>query len=70
MKFSIDRSDLLRSLGHVHTIVERRNTIPILANVLLKAEDGVLFLNTTDMDLEVTERARHLRVLICELPRR
>ena len=55
MKFSIDRSDLLRALGHVHTIVERRNTIPILANVLLKAEDGILFLNTTDMDLEVTE---------------
>ncbi len=55
MKFSIDRSDLLRSLGHVHTIVERKNTIPILANVLLKANDGVLFLNTTDMDLEVTE---------------
>lgn len=55
MKFSIDRSDLLRSLSHVHTIVERKNTIPILANVLLKADDGVLFLNTTDMDLEVAE---------------
>ncbi len=55
MKFSIDRSDLLRSLGHVHTIVERRNTIPILANVLLKVEDDTLFLNTTDMDIEVTE---------------
>ncbi|TVQ84176.1 MAG: DNA polymerase III subunit beta [Micavibrio sp.] len=55
MKFSIDRSDLLRALSHVHTIVERRNTIPILANVLLKAEDGILFLNTTDMDLEVSE---------------
>lgn len=55
MKFSIDRSDLLRALSHVHTIVERRNTIPILANVLLRAEDGILFLNTTDMDLEITE---------------
>tara|TARA_R110002124_G_scaffold117499_2_gene274546 strand:- start:354 stop:1478 length:1125 start_codon:yes stop_codon:yes gene_type:complete len=55
MKFSIDRSDLLRALSHVHTIVERRNTIPILANVLLRAEDGILFLNTTDMDLEIAE---------------
>ncbi len=55
MKFSIDRSDLLRSLSHVHSVVERRNTIPILANVLLKAENGILSLITTDMDLEIIE---------------
>ena len=55
MKFTIDRADLLRSLNHVHSVVERRNTIPILANVLLKAEDDVLSLITTDMDLEIIE---------------
>jgi len=55
MKLSIDRAALLRSLSHVQSVVEKRNTIPILSNVLLKAEDGVLSLATTDMDLEIDE---------------
>ncbi|MBI1215723.1 MAG: DNA polymerase III subunit beta [Alphaproteobacteria bacterium] len=55
MKFTIDRADLLRSLNHVHSVVERRNTIPILANVLLHAADDSLSLTTTDMDLEIIE---------------
>lgn len=55
MKLSIDRSALLRALNHVQSVVERRNTIPILSNVLMKAEDGVLALSATDMDLEVNE---------------
>ncbi len=55
MKLSIDRSALLRALNHVQSVVERRNTIPILSNVLMKAEDGVLALSSTDMDLEINE---------------
>ncbi len=55
MKLSIDRAALLRSLGHVQSVVERRNTIPILNNVLMKAEDGSLNLSATDMDLEISE---------------
>ena len=38
MKLTIDRMSLLRPLGHVQSVVERRNTIPILANVVLRAE--------------------------------
>ena len=53
MKLTIERSALLRALGHVQSVVERRNTIPILSNVLLRAEDGKLALSATDMDLEV-----------------
>lgn len=55
MKLSIERAALLRALSHVQSVVERRNTIPILANVLLKAEDGMLSMATTDMDLEINE---------------
>lgn len=55
MKFVIDRAAFLRSLNHVQSAVERRNTIPILSNVLLKAEDGTLSLSTTDMDMEINE---------------
>ncbi len=55
MKFTIDRAALLRSLNHVQSVVERKNTIPILSNVLIKAEDGSLSFATTDMDLEINE---------------
>ena len=37
MRVTVERAALLRSLGHVHRVVERRNTIPILANVLIEA---------------------------------
>ena len=56
MKVTLERAALLKSLGHVHRVVERRNTIPILSNVLLRAEDQALLLRATDLDLEVTER--------------
>jgi len=55
MKVTVERSELLKSLGHVHRVVERRNTIPILANVLLRADRAKLALKATDLDLEVTD---------------
>jgi len=55
MKVTVERASLLKSLSHVHRVVERRTTIPILSNVLLRAEQGVLNLRATDLDLEVTE---------------
>jgi DNA polymerase-3 subunit beta len=55
MKVTVERAALLRSLGHVHRVVERRTTIPILSNVLLRATDGGLQLKATDLDIEVTE---------------
>ena len=48
---------MLKALGHVHRIVERRNTIPILSNVLIEARQGRLTLKATDLDLEATESA-------------
>ncbi len=55
MKVTLERAALLKSLGHVHRVVERRNTIPILSNVLLRAAGHSLTLKATDLDLEVTE---------------
>ncbi|SKA18008.1 DNA polymerase III subunit beta [Consotaella salsifontis] len=55
MRIIIERSNLLKSLSRVHRVVERRNTIPILSNVLLKTEEGALGLKATDLDLEITE---------------
>ena len=51
MKFSIDRSALLTALQHVHSVVERRNTIPILSNVLLQLKDKKLSVIATDLDI-------------------
>lgn len=55
MRVTLERSNLLKSLNHVHRVVERRNTIPILSNVLLAASGASLELKATDLDLEVTE---------------
>src|SRR3984893_4926111 len=55
MKVTVERSELLKSLSHVHRVVEPRNTIPILANVLIRADGATLALKATDLDLEVIE---------------
>jgi DNA polymerase-3 subunit beta len=56
MKVTIERTVLLKALSHVHRIVERRNTIPILANVLIEAAEGRVALKSTDLDLEASEQ--------------
>ena len=58
MKLTIERTALLKSLAHVQSVVERRNTIPILSNVRLDAgDDGKVHLTATDMDLAIVESA-------------
>jgi DNA polymerase III subunit beta len=56
MKLTIERAALLKALSHVQSVVERRTTIPILSNLLLRAEHAGLSLAATDMDLEIVER--------------
>jgi DNA polymerase-3 subunit beta len=56
MNLTIERAVLLKSLAHVQSVVERRNTIPILSNVLIQAGDGRLELTATDMDLTIVEQ--------------
>ena len=56
MKATIERAKLLRCLSHVQSVVERRNTIPILSNVLIEASaDGRVRVMATDLDLQVIE---------------
>ena len=56
MKLTIERAALLKALGHVQSVVERRNTIPILSNVLLSASSGQIALSATDLDMEIADR--------------
>jgi DNA polymerase-3 subunit beta len=55
MKLKADRATLLKALAHVQSVVERRNTIPILANVMLTVRDGGLTLTATDMEIAIVE---------------
>jgi DNA polymerase-3 subunit beta len=55
MKLTVERAALLKALGHVQSAVERRNTIPILANVLISADAGQLGLSTTDLDMQIAD---------------
>lgn len=58
MRLVIERGELLRALGHVTSVVERRTTIPILSNVLLRAANGSLQLKATDLEREVIEEVK------------
>ncbi|MCR0983150.1 DNA polymerase III subunit beta [Roseomonas populi] len=62
MKFTVDRAVLLKALAHVQSVVERRNTIPILANVLLDAAEGRLRLTATDMEIAIVEEVGGIEV--------
>jgi DNA polymerase-3 subunit beta len=55
MKLTMERSALIKALGHVQSVVERRNTIPILSNVLLSAERGAVSFAATDLDMEILD---------------
>jgi len=63
MRVSIDRSQLAHALATVTRAIESRNTIPILANVLLAVEDGQLRLTGTDLEVEIMTS---LSVLDCQ----
>ncbi|WP_226623822.1 DNA polymerase III subunit beta [Alloyangia pacifica] len=57
MKVSIERATLLKAVSQAQSVVERRNTIPILANVLIEAEGNTASFRATDLDIEVLDRA-------------
>ena len=67
MKVSLERSALLTALQHVHSVVERRNTIPILSNVLMEAKEDGLFLTATDMDISVVENIDNSKAEVMQL---
>ena len=56
MKFTVEKSFIFKSLSHVQSVVEKRNTLPILSNILLEAKDNTLVLSATDMDISITDK--------------
>ena len=56
MRFSLQREVLLKPLAQVVNVVERRQTLPVLANLLVKVRDGQLSLTGTDLEVEMVSR--------------
>ncbi len=55
MKFKISRSIFFRTLSHLQGIVDKKNSLPILANILIEAKNNQLILSSTDMDISIIE---------------
>jgi DNA polymerase-3 subunit beta len=62
MRVTLERSNLLKALNHVHRVVERRNTIPILANVLLKSDGSTLRLKLVGREVDAKYRKKYAAV--------
>lgn len=56
MKFTVEREAILKPLQLISSVVERRQTLPILANVLLKADTDSLTMTATDLEIELVLR--------------
>ena len=56
MKFTVEKNIIFKSLSHVQSIVEKKNTLPILSNVMLEVGENSLTLSSTDMDISITEK--------------
>lgn len=82
MNFSIEKEVFLKSIARVQGIVEKRNTIPILSNVLIEAEQNHIFITATDLEVgmrasypatinqtgKITVSAKKLFEIVKELP--
>ena len=55
MKFIVSKSDIFKTLSHLQSIVSKKNTLPILSNILIEADDNTLTLSATDMDISIKE---------------
>ena len=56
MKFQISKDKLFKSLSHLQGIVDKKNTLPILSNILIEADNNNLILSSTDMDISIIEK--------------
>ena len=63
MQFAVKRDTLLRSLNYVQGVVEKKNTLPILSNVLLQLKDKKLSIIATDLDLIFFDEINDVKIL-------
>ena len=56
MKFKIQRTDIFKSISHLQGIVDKKNSLPILSNILIEAKNNKLILSSTDMDISIVDK--------------
>ena len=56
MKFLISKNSIFKSLSHLQGVVDKKNTLPILSNILLEAKNNNLILSSTDMDISIIDK--------------
>ena len=66
MKFSVNQQDLQKSLNYCQGVIEKRSTLPILSNILLEAENSILKITATDLDLIFIQEIKMLKSLMRE----
>tara|TARA_B100000575_G_C23088366_1_gene627362 strand:- start:149 stop:1264 length:1116 start_codon:yes stop_codon:yes gene_type:complete len=55
MKFNVQKNKIFKTISHLQGIVDRKNSLPILSNILIEAKSNNLTLSSTDMDISITE---------------
>ncbi len=55
MKFTVEKADFVKALSHLQSVVEKKNTIPVLSNVRVEAQEASLKLDASDMEIEISE---------------
>ncbi len=63
MQFIVKRDSLLKSLNFVQGIVEKKNTLPILSNVLLQLKNNILSIVATDLDIVFYDEIHEVKIL-------
>ena len=63
MKFSVNQQDLQKSLNYCQGVIEKRSTLPILSNILLEAENSILKITATDLDLIFIQEIKNVEII-------
>ena len=63
MKFNVNQQDLQKSLNYCQGVIEKKNTLPILSNVLLSAGSWILKITATDLDLIFIHQIKNVEVI-------
>ena len=63
MKFNVNQQDLQKSLNYCQGVIEKKNTLPILSNVLLSAGSSILTITATDLDLIFIHQIKNVEVI-------
>ena len=63
MKFNINQQDLQQALNFCQGVIEKRNTLPILSNILLDAQNSKLTITATDLDLIFVHEINNIEIL-------